>query len=136
MVEPDISNKLVWTIIRFRLGKCTVFDDIEQMFYKINVSTKDTYALGFHWRPISNVIVSHYYINVHLLEKNGTSCAANLALKRTGTDKKGNIHPSFVKSIDLDLYMDDSIKWDKSIKDLVIIIKTVISKLKATLMQI
>ena len=70
------------------------------------------------------------------MEKNDTSCAANLGLKRTGTDKKDNIHPSVVKSIDLDFYMDDSIKSDKSIKHLGIIIKTVISKLKGKLMRI
>ena len=49
MVEPDISNKLVSTIIRFNLGKYTVFGgDIEQMFHKINVSSRDTYAQGFY----------------------------------------------------------------------------------------
>ena len=44
------------------------------------------------------------------MEKNDTSCTANLALKRTGIDKKDNIYPSVGKSIDLDLYMDDSAK--------------------------
>ena len=70
------------------------------------------------------------------MEKNDTSCAANLALKRTGTYKKDNIHPSVVKSIDLDISLEDSIKSDKSIKHMVIMIKTVISKLKGRLMQI
>ena len=44
------------------------------------------------------------------MEKNDISCTANLALKRTGIDKKDNIYPSVGKSIDLDLYMDDSAK--------------------------
>ena len=37
-----------------------MFGDIEQMFHKINGSPRDSDALGFHWRQISNLIVSDY----------------------------------------------------------------------------
>ena len=127
MVEPDLLNKLISTIITFRLGQYALSAEIEQMFHQTSVSSKDRDALRFLCRENSNEIVSDYTMNVQLLGKNDSP---NFAFKKAAADKKDIIHPSVVTSIDQDFYLGDFLKSDNSKQDLTRIIKTVILILK------
>ena len=69
-------------------------------------------------------------MNAHLFGKNDSPCAANLASKKAGADKKDIIHPSVVTSIDQNFSKNSFLKSENSEKHLPRIKKALFQYLK------
>ena len=69
-------------------------------------------------------------MTVHLFGKVDSPCCANFALKKSAVDKSDTLHPSVVKTIDQDFYLDDFLKSHSSAEHLIDTTNTVISTLK------
>ena len=62
---PDLLNNLVSIVIRFRLGKFAVTNDIEQIFHQLHVRKEDRDALQFLWREIFICFGNALYKNAY-----------------------------------------------------------------------
>ena len=76
---PDLLNKLVSILMRFRLGEFAVVGDIEQMFHQVKVRETDRDTLRFVWRESPNQNISDFQMSTHLFGKTDSPCCANYA---------------------------------------------------------
>ena len=64
---PDLANKLIGVLIRFRNFPFTLVADIEGMFHQVRVADKDKDSLRFLWIEKENsTTFSTYEINVYI----------------------------------------------------------------------
>ena len=112
------------------MGKFVVVGDREQMFHPIKVREVERDALRFIWRKLPDSDISDYQMTLYLFGKVDSPCCANFALKKSAVDKSDTLHPSVVKTIDQDFYMDDFLKSHSSAEHLIDTTNTVISTLK------
>ena len=75
---PDLINNLISILIQFRLGKCAVTADTEQMFHQIKVKKSDQDALRFLWRFLKTKKLQEYAMTGHLFGKKRFPLAAQI----------------------------------------------------------
>ena len=79
MKGPDLVNRLVGVLLRFRKDKVAIAADIESMFYQVRCAPEDRDSLRFLWWPggdLAKEAVPHR-MKVHLFgAKSSPSCAA------------------------------------------------------------
>ena len=65
---PDLTNKLVGVLLRFREEPVALMSDIEMMFYQVNVREQDRDVLRFLWWPDNNLErkPEEFQMTVHL----------------------------------------------------------------------
>ena len=107
---PNITNKLIGVLIRFRNEVNTIEEDTKSMFPQIQISPRDRDKLRFlSWKndELSNALIE-YQMSVYLF---GTVCSpgcASFALKQTVLDFKGNFDQNTVDVLDNCFYVDDT----------------------------
>ena len=52
---PDLTNKLIGVMLRFRLGPIALMTDIEGMFHQVRVAREDVDFLRFLWWPDGDI---------------------------------------------------------------------------------
>ena len=78
---PDLANKLIGVLIRFRNFPYTLVADIEGMFHQVRVSDADRDSLRFLWvEKETSTTFSTYQMNVHIFGATDSSCCATYAL--------------------------------------------------------
>ena len=82
----DLLNNLIGILLHFHRERYAVMADIEQMFQKIYVCSKDRDALRFLWHDNPCLQISEFFMNVHLSGKMDSPCCANWTLKRTALE--------------------------------------------------
>ena len=105
---PDLTNKLLGILLRFRRGRVALMADIEAMFHQIKVYPQHRDALRFLWwhdgdltrKPLSYRMTVHPFGGVW-----SPSCAA-FALQRTLADRK-NEFPEASSIAAQGFYVDD-----------------------------
>ena len=125
---PDLLNRMVSIVIRFRLGQFAVTSDIKPMFYQVRVGEEDRHTLRFLGRENSNDCINDYKMNVHLFGKNDSPCVVNFVIKKIAKDKYDADH-LVAKSIEEHFYMDDFIKSGNSLETLLYTIVSVTNTL-------
>ena len=109
MKGPDLVNRLVGVLLRFRKCKIAIVEDIESMFYQVRCAPKDVDSLRFLWWPGGNLSTEAvpYRMKVHLFgAKSSPSCAAFALLetaKRFGKYFPANVADVVRKGF----YVDD-----------------------------
>ena len=58
-------------------------------------------------------------MNVHIFGKNDSPCIANFCLKQFGKDQQDEFSKVITESVNKDFYMDDFLKSDECVKDLI-----------------
>ena len=113
---PDMTNKLVGVLTRFRQHPVAIMADIEAMFYQVKVSMHHRNALKFLWWEDGDLekVPQVYRMAVHLFGGVWSPSCAAYALRRTAQDHASKYHPETVKTVLGNFYVDDCLK---SIRD-------------------
>ena len=67
MKGPDLVNRLLGVLLRFRKDRVAIVADIESMFHQVRCTPKDRDSLRFLWWPNGdlNAEPAHFRMNVH-----------------------------------------------------------------------
>ena len=118
---PDLTNKLIGVLNRFRQEEIAFIRDVEQMFHSFKVNEEHRDFVRFLWFEnghLSEPIVT-YRMNVHLFGAASSPGCSNSGLQQTareGEIKYGKAASRFLQD---DFYIDDGMKAVKSPQDAV-----------------
>ncbi|KAK4300422.1 hypothetical protein Pmani_027386 [Petrolisthes manimaculis] len=109
---PDLTNKLVGVLLRFRENKVAVCGDIQEMFHQVRVSPQHRDALRFLWWPQGDLTTrpAVYRMNVHLFGGVWSPSCANFALQLTANDHEKDFSPEVIRTVLKNFYVDDCLK--------------------------
>lgn len=114
---PDLTNKLVGVLLRFRQDSVAFMADVESMFHQVKVAPTDRDILRFLWwsgdDPKSTPLI--YRMTVHLFGGIWSPSAANYALRRCATDHAEEFCEETVSTVLRNFYVDDCLKSVSSI---------------------
>lgn len=103
---PDLTNKLVGVLLRFREAPVGIMADVEAMFHQVRVTPEHRDALRFLWAD-ENGITKTYRLCVHLFGGVWSPSAANYALQKTASEFKQKYPAVAAQSIMENFYVDD-----------------------------
>ena len=113
---PDLNNKLIHVLLRFRQHRYAIMGDVEAMYYQVKVKEEDRDALRFLWFDEAGEVIP-YRMNAHVFGGVWCACIATYAMRRTVKDQ--NIKDEDVKDvIERSFYVDDCLKSAESVKEL------------------
>ncbi len=109
---PDMTNKLIGVLVRFRERQVAVMGDIEAMFHQVKVSPCHRDALRFLWWKDGNTNNQPevYRMAVHLFGGVWSPSCANFALRRTAEDNADKFDNQTVTTVMENFYADDCLK--------------------------
>ena len=105
---PDLNNKLLHVLLRFRQYKYAILSDIEAMYYQVVIPPKDRDVLRFLWFDEDGSIV-HYRMTRHLFGGIWCSSSATYALRKICIDVE-NPDPVVVDTVMNSFYVDDCLR--------------------------
>ncbi len=122
---PDLTNRLVGVLCRFRQEPIALMCDIESMFYQVRVSEEFRDLLRFLWWEHGDTTKppTEFRMTVHLFGATSSPGCANYALKATADDNEEDLGQSAAEFIRNDFYVDDGLKSVASIADAVALIE-------------
>ena len=85
---PDLTNKLIGVLLRFRLHPVAIMADIEATFHQVKVVRQDQDVLRFLWWPGGNLEEDpvKYRMTVHLFGGTWSPSCCMYALHKTAED--------------------------------------------------
>ena len=106
LTGPDLLQRLIRTLVRFRQHKYAVSADIEGMFLQVGVPLADQPCLRFLWRedPSSEVMVYQY--SRHIFGAKDSPTCANFGLQKTVKDNIRRF-PDAAQAVLDKFYIDD-----------------------------
>ena len=106
---PDLTNRLVGVLLRFRMRPVCVMADIEAMFYQCRVSRQHQDVLRFLWHENgdSSQPAAEYRLLVHVFGGTWSPSAANYALHKTAADHGHDYSEVTQRVLERDFYVDD-----------------------------
>ena len=122
---PDLMNKLVGVLTRFRQEEIAITCDVEQMFHNFMVSEIHRDYLRFLWfeeGDITKPIVT-YRMNMHLFGAVSSPGCANFGLRKTAQDREREFGKDIANFLRDDFYVDDGLKSVKTKEDAISLIK-------------
>ncbi len=116
---PDLTNRLVGVLLRFRLEPVGLMGDIEAMFHQVKVCPDDRDSLRYLWWEDGdpNKRVREHRMTAHLFGGVWSPSCANYALQRCATDHKEFFDRETVSTILHNFYVDDCLKSVPSDRD-------------------
>lgn len=126
---PDLANKLVGVLLRFRQEPVAFMADIEKMFYQVKVSENHRDNLRFLWIDPLTKKTTEFRLTVHVFGATSSPSVANYALKRTTTDNESYSEDAKA-AVARNFYVDDllySIDTDTRAANLLAEVKTLVS---------
>ena len=109
---PDLTNKLVGVLMRFREEPIALVSDIEFMFYRVKVTPRDRDMLRFLWWKGGdlNAEPEEFRMTVHPFGGVWSPSCANLALQCTAADNRDQFDEEVIKCAYRNFYVDDCLK--------------------------
>ena len=110
---PDLTNKLMGVLQRFRQEAVAVMADIEAMFHQVRVNEDNRDVLRFLWWQDGNYeegLIEEYRMTVHPFGGTWSPSYANFALLQTAEDNKGEVSGEVLSSVRRNFYVDDLLK--------------------------
>ena len=101
---PDLNNKLVNVLLRFRQHSVAVMADIEAMYYQVKIPEHDRDALRFLWYDNCGNVV-HYRMTSHVF--GGVWCAASSTYALRKTLEDNNVDEMVSSIVRRAFYVDD-----------------------------
>ena len=121
---PDLTNKLVGVLCRFRQGKIAFTCDIEQMYHQFFVHKELRNYLRFLWWKNEQMTEPMMYrMCVHLFGATSSPGCANFGLKQIATDNESTFGKDVADFLRKDFYVDDGLKSVSSVTEAVDMIK-------------
>lgn len=115
---PDLTNKLIGVMLRFRLGPVAMMTDIKSMFHQVRVAREDVDFLRFLWWPDGDITkepVDHR-MTVHIFGAVSSPSCATFALLKTAEDNQDEYPPEVVDTVRHNFYVDDCLKSVSSVE--------------------
>lgn len=106
---PDLINKLLHILLRFRQHKYAIQADIEAMYHQVKIPLKDRDALRFLWYDNNQSRVISYRMTSHLFGGIWCSSSSSYALLRT-IKENSDTFSDVLTSIEKSFYVDDFLK--------------------------
>ena len=99
---PDLTNKLIGVLLRFRQERIALTSDVEAMFHQVRVDPKDCNALRFLWWPDADFTKppEEYQMQVHLFGATSSPSCSSYALKKTAHDHEAEFDEETIKTVD------------------------------------
>ncbi|XP_066931171.1 uncharacterized protein [Clytia hemisphaerica] len=115
---PDLTNKLIGVLTRFRENPVAVTGDIEKMFYQVKLPIVDRKYVRFLWWEDGNVEnpISTYEMTVHPFGATSSPSVCSYALKRTAKENESLFGSEAKCSVERDFYVDDFLKSYPSVE--------------------
>ncbi|XP_030586866.1 uncharacterized protein LOC115781376 [Archocentrus centrarchus] len=113
---PDLTNKLITVLIRFRQGPIAMMADIEGMFNQIYVTPDHRDILRFLWwkdHDQRNEVVT-YRMTSHLFGGVWSPSAASFALRKCASDHAHLYDADTISTVERNFYVDDCLKSSDS----------------------
>jgi hypothetical protein len=109
---PDLTNKLLGVLLRFRLHQVAIMADVEAMFHQVRVARADQDVLRFLWWPGGDLSKrpSSYRMTVHLFGGTWSPSCCTYALHRTVTDQGQQYSLEAQRTVLRNFYVDDCLK--------------------------
>ena len=106
---PNLLNKMLGILMRFRLGKVGFVCDIQKMYYQFKVDTCHRDLLRFLWWPGGDVTKEpvDYRMTVHIFGAVSSSGVAAYGLRRIVDDHGHRFAEEAAEFIRRDFYVDD-----------------------------
>ncbi|XP_045130684.1 uncharacterized protein LOC123515864 [Portunus trituberculatus] len=121
MQGPDLNNKLMGVLLRFRHHKIALMADIESMFHQVKMVPEDHDVLQFLWWMDGDYTrePTTYWMTVHLFGRVWSPSCAGYALQKTFKDYEQEVTED-VEHARHSFYVDDLLisvpSLDKAIK--------------------
>ena len=108
---PDLTNRLVGVLLRFRQEQVAVTADIESMFHQVNVVPEHSDALRFLWRTGDSESPPEVFrMKVHIFGGVWSPSCCNYVLRRTADDNVTAFSLEAVNTVRRNFYVDDCLK--------------------------
>ena len=109
---PDLANKLVGVLTKFREKKVAFMADIEKMCFQIFVAEQHRSLLQFLWWKEGNIsdMPIDYEMCVHVFGGFPSGACSNYALKMTAIETKEKSGEEAAQTLQNNFYVDDLLK--------------------------
>ena len=115
---PDLTNRIVGVLSRFRQETVGLTADIQSMFHQVRVEPKDCDALRFLWWPggdLSAELVEYRMVK-HIFGATSSPSVVNFCLKKTAMMEEQQ-NSEVANVIDRNMYVDDLMKSTETVAD-------------------
>jgi len=104
---PDMMNKLIGVLLRFRKEPVAFMADIEAMLHQVNVSVDDRDFLRFLWWPNSDLNMG---LTVHLFGGVWSPSCCNYVIRHAVEERRMAYGDEVVNTVLRNFYVDDCLK--------------------------
>jgi hypothetical protein len=130
---PDLTNKLLGVLLRFREGKVAIMGDVEAMYHQVRVSAEHRDALRFLWWEHGDLSKDPviYRMTSHLFGGVWSAICATYALRRTAHDNQNEFPSAAITAVLDNFYVDDclvSTTDEESASQMVILLSQLLAK--------
>ena len=114
---PDLTNRLIGVLLRFREGKFCIMADIEAMFHQVFVDPPYRDLLRFLWWPNGDMRQppATFKMTVHLFGGTWSPSACTYALRKTIQDHGQGFSALTTSAVHRHFYVDDLLQSCESI---------------------
>ena len=122
---PDLTNRLVGVLGRFRIRRVAFMADVEAMFHQVRVPRADQDVLRFLWWPnnVREESPAAYRMTVHLFGGTWSPSCCAYALHKTANDNASRYSDAALSTVRRDFYVDDCLKSVDTTEEAVILAK-------------
>ena len=108
LTGPDLLNRLLGVLFKFRRHEVTVSADIKGFFHQVYVYEKDKYLFQFYWYVDADLREPKLcYIKVHTFGAKSSPTVSTYVLRHHATLHKDEISPETLEAIMEMFYVDD-----------------------------
>ncbi|XP_064621732.1 uncharacterized protein LOC135484315 [Lineus longissimus] len=106
---PDLTNKLIGVLLRFRQEKVGFTSDVRAMFNQVRVEKDHRDVLRFLYFDEGDITKAPriYRMRTHIFGGVWSPSAANYALKKTAADNASDFPPETAETVNRSMYVDD-----------------------------
>jgi hypothetical protein len=121
MQGPDLNNRLLYVLLRFRQHEFAIISDIEAMYHQVVIPEVDRNALRFLWYDANGEII-HCRMTRHLFGGIWCSASSTYALRRVLRDSD-SVEPLIRDTVMRAFYVDDCLKSVSTREDALAVIE-------------
>ena len=109
---PDLANRLLGILLRWRKGDVALMADIESMFSQVRVPSAQRDMLRYLWCPEGDMTKDpqEYRMKVHVFGAISSPSCANYTLKKCAEDNENEYGKKVTEAIQKDFYVDDFVR--------------------------
>ena len=108
LAGPDLLNRLIGVLLRFRRHEVVISSDIAGFFHQIYVHHEDIPSFRFFWFQDEEMTqIAAYEMVVHIFGATSSPAVATWVLRHHAKRIKDRVRPETVTAINKGLYVDD-----------------------------